>query len=64
MPFTQANHLLPFEIYLFTMLLEQHKEISRLRGMVDGLKGKCGQASRKSREKTSIHGDVKVSRTQ
>ena len=28
---TQADHLLPIEIFLFTVLLEQQKEISSLR---------------------------------
>jgi hypothetical protein len=36
---TQANHLLPLEIFLFTMLLEEHKEIRRTRMMVDELRG-------------------------
>ena len=30
-----ANHLLPFETFLLAMLLEEHKEIIRLRGMVE-----------------------------
>ncbi len=37
MPCTQANHLLPLEIFLFTMLLEEHKEIRRLRRRLDEL---------------------------
>jgi hypothetical protein len=31
---TQANHLLPLEIFLLTMLLEEHKEIQRLGTLV------------------------------
>lgn len=34
---TQANHLLPLEIFLFTMLLEEHKEIRRIRAQVEEL---------------------------
>ena len=34
---TQANHLLPLEIFLFTMLLEEHKEIRRIRRILAGL---------------------------
>ena len=30
-----ANHLLPFETFLLAMLLEEHKEIVRLRGMIE-----------------------------
>ena len=36
---TQANHLLPLEIFLFTMLLEEHKEIQHLRRLVAELEG-------------------------
>ena len=39
MPCTQANHLLPLEIFLFTMILEEHKEVRRLRGIVENLLG-------------------------
>jgi hypothetical protein len=39
MPCTQANPLLPLEIFLFTMLLEEHKEIRRIRRIVDELVG-------------------------
>jgi hypothetical protein len=39
MPCTQANHLLPLEIFLFTMLLEEHKEIKQLRRILEELKG-------------------------
>lgn len=35
MPCTQANHLLPLEIFLFTMILEEHKEIRRIRRILD-----------------------------
>jgi hypothetical protein len=34
---TQANHLLPLEIFLLTMLLEEHKEVRRIRRIVDEL---------------------------
>ena len=40
MPCTVADHLLPLEIFLFTMLLEEHKEIKRIRRLVDELQGK------------------------
>ena len=32
---TQADHLLPIEIFLFTILLEQQKEISSLRRLLE-----------------------------
>ncbi len=32
-----ASHALPFEIYLLSMLLEEHKEVMRLRSQVEGL---------------------------
>jgi hypothetical protein len=31
-----ASHALPFEIFLLAMLLEEHKEVRRLRGLVAG----------------------------
>jgi hypothetical protein len=37
-----ADHLLPFESFLLAMLLEEHKEILRLRGRVEELEGKEG----------------------
>jgi hypothetical protein len=37
MPCTQASHLLPLEIFLFTMLLEEHKELRRIKRMLDEL---------------------------
>lgn len=37
---TQANHLLPLEIFLFTMLLEEHKEIQRIRRILEELREK------------------------
>lgn len=30
-----ASHALPFEIFLLSMLLEEHKEVMRLRRLVD-----------------------------
>ena len=35
-----ASHALPFETFLLAMLLEEHKEVMGLRGMVEGLLGK------------------------
>lgn len=35
---TVADHLLPLEIFLFTMLLEEHKEIRRIKRIVDQLR--------------------------
>jgi hypothetical protein len=32
-----ASHALPFEVFLLSMLLEEHKEIMHLRGLLDGL---------------------------
>jgi len=32
-----ASHALPFEIFLLSMLLEEHKEVMRLRGQIEGL---------------------------
>jgi hypothetical protein len=32
-----AAHALPFEVFLLSMLLEEHKEVIRLRGQVDEL---------------------------
>ena len=32
-----ASHALPFEVFLLSMLLEEHKEVMRLRKRVDGL---------------------------
>ena len=32
-----AAHALPFEVFLLSMLLEEHKEVLRLRGQVDEL---------------------------
>jgi hypothetical protein len=37
---TQANPLLPLEIFLLTMLLEEHKEIQRLRTLVSEMRMK------------------------
>jgi hypothetical protein len=33
-----ASHALPFEVFLLSMLLEEHKEVMRLRGQVEELK--------------------------
>ena len=32
-----ASHILPFEVFLLSMLLEEHKEVMRLRRKVDEL---------------------------
>jgi len=32
-----ASHALPFEVFLLSMLLEEHKEVMRLRGLVEAL---------------------------
>ncbi len=32
-----AGHALPFEIFLLAMLLEEHKEVIRLRSLVDAI---------------------------
>jgi hypothetical protein len=40
MPCTQANHLQPLEVFLFTMIKEEHKEIRRIRRMLEELKVK------------------------
>ena len=34
-----AAHLMPFETFLLSMLLEEHKEVLRLRDAVDALRG-------------------------
>ena len=34
-----AAHLMPFETFLLCMLLEEHKEVLRLRDAVDALRG-------------------------
>jgi hypothetical protein len=31
-----ASHALPFEIFLLSMLLEEHKEVIRLRSQIEG----------------------------
>ena len=32
-----ASHVLPFEIFLLCMLLEEHKEVMRLRQQIEGI---------------------------
>jgi hypothetical protein len=34
-----ASHTLPFETFLLAMLLEEHKEVMRLRHLVEGFQG-------------------------
>jgi len=38
-PAAYAAHPLPFESFLLAMLLEEHKEVMRLRDIVEGLRG-------------------------
>jgi hypothetical protein len=38
-----ASHTLPFEIFLLSMLLEEHKEVLRLRQQMDELLSRPGQ---------------------
>jgi hypothetical protein len=33
-----ASHALPFEVFLLSMLLEEHKEVMKLRERVDGFR--------------------------
>ncbi len=35
-----AGHALPFEVFLMAMLLEEHKEVLRLRSLLDELQGR------------------------
>jgi hypothetical protein len=37
-----AAHALPFEIFLLAMLLEEHKEVLRLRQALEALQGRDG----------------------
>ena len=37
-----ASHVLPFETFLLAMLLEEHKEVLRLRQVVEGWRGGGG----------------------
>jgi len=32
-----ASHALPFEVFLLSMLLEEHKEVIRLRQLIEGM---------------------------
>jgi hypothetical protein len=34
-----ASHALPFEVFMLSMLLEEHKEVMRLRNQVEKLEG-------------------------
>jgi hypothetical protein len=36
-----ASHALPFEVLLLSMLLEEHKEVMRLRQVLEDLLAKC-----------------------
>jgi len=35
-----AGHALPFEVFLLAMMLEEHKEVLRLRSLLDELQGR------------------------
>ena len=35
-----AGHALPFEVFLLAMILEEHKEVLRLRSLLDELQGR------------------------
>ncbi len=37
-----ASHLMPFEVMLLAMLVEEHKEVMRLRGQVEALQAMKG----------------------
>ena len=39
-----ASHLLPFEVMLLSMLVEEHKQVLRLRQEVDALQSRAGSA--------------------
>jgi hypothetical protein len=45
-----ASHLLPFEIMLLAMLVEQHKEVLRLRQQLEDLQATAGAINRSRRE--------------
>ena len=36
-----ASHALPFEVFLLSMLLEEHKEVMKLRERIDSLNPEC-----------------------
>jgi len=36
-----AGHALPFEVFLLAMMLEEHKEVLRLRSLLDELQGRA-----------------------
>ncbi len=56
-----AAHALPFEVFLLSMLLEEHKEVMRLRDEQAALRGTKCSASRSGRSssrlgpRTSMH---------
>lgn len=41
-----ASHLLPFEIMLLAMLVEEHKQVVRLRRLLEGVDGEGEEESR------------------
>lgn len=45
-----ASHLLPFEVMLLAMLVEQHKEVLHLRQQLEDLQATAGAINRSHRE--------------
>jgi hypothetical protein len=41
-----ASHLLPFEVMLLAMLVEEHKEVMRLRSLIETLMAEQAKAAR------------------
>jgi hypothetical protein len=41
-----ASHLLPFEVMLLAMLVEEHKEVMRLRSLIEALMAEQEKAAR------------------
>jgi hypothetical protein len=48
-----ASHLLPFEVMLLAMLVEEHKEVLRLRQRLDELENERGEHRRGGRLQVS-----------
>lgn len=48
-----ASHLLPFEVMLLAMLVEEHKEVLRLRQRLDVLENERGEPGRGGRLQVS-----------
>jgi hypothetical protein len=45
-----AAHPLPFEVFLLAMLLEEHKEVMRLRRELEGLRGQASRIADEQRD--------------